>query len=389
MKNRIDNIIHALKKHYGFDIIEKISPENAGRFSDVFRCKSTKKKISHVIKVQKKDNHPDKDYSLYKQFKDEIKLFDELKGGHPNVIKYYSNFDLKLSKPHNEQVCCIELEEMDTDLYYIIENHFKEGMPINIVKNITKQLLSGLAFIHENNIIHTDLKPENILIKKNNENKDNPSFQVCISDLGNGCTIEEHVTSNVGTTEYRAPENIFNSPYNEKMDIWALGCIVFELLTGDCLFDPHSYFEDDDTDDEEENDSDESDSGNGSDSDGEDEDGSDSESSEETDINERFMIDHIQLYLMHSTLGKIPKYITRNGKYFKDFYMPQGNLRKLDIPIEKEKMSISEILVTEYNFKKSDANDIQEFLLPMFEYDKEKRVSASDHLKHDWLEISN
>eukprot|EP01083_Nonionella_stella_P311760 1112685_1 len=63
-----------------------------------------------------------------------------------------------------------------------------------------------------------------------------PIFKIC--DLGNACWSDKHFTDDITTRQYRAPESILSCGYNEKVDIWSLACMVFELLTGDYLFDP-------------------------------------------------------------------------------------------------------------------------------------------------------
>jgi serine/threonine-protein kinase SRPK3 len=65
-----------------------------------------------------------------------------------------------------------------------------------------------------------------------------PSVSVKIADLGNGCFITNHFTSDIQTRQYRCPEVILGQKYNESADIWSVGCIVFEMLTGDFMFDP-------------------------------------------------------------------------------------------------------------------------------------------------------
>lgn len=66
------------------------------------------------------------------------------------------------------------------------------------------------------------------------------AFPVKIADLGNACWIHQHFTEDIQTRQYRSPEVILGSKYNESADMWSLGCMVFELLTGDFLFDPKS-----------------------------------------------------------------------------------------------------------------------------------------------------
>ena len=98
---------------------------------------------------------------------------------------------------------------------------------------ILLEICKGLKEIHKRNIIHRDLKPENIFIDKD--------FKIKIGDFGIYKQLnkpKEYATSFQGTSNYLAPE-ILNKRYNNKVDIWALGCIIYELCTLEFCFDNH------------------------------------------------------------------------------------------------------------------------------------------------------
>lgn len=63
---------------------------------------------------------------------------------------------------------------------------------------------------------------------------------VKIADLGNSCWVDHHFSSDIQTRQYRSPEAILGSKYDTSADIWSVGTMCFELLTGDYLFDPKS-----------------------------------------------------------------------------------------------------------------------------------------------------
>ena len=79
---------------------------------------------------------------------------------------------------------------------------------------------------------------EHMIWKKNIQIPLNDDLKIKIVDFGNACYIDEHFSSTVSTCEYRCPETIIGYPYDEKCDIWSLGCMIYELITGDFLFEP-------------------------------------------------------------------------------------------------------------------------------------------------------
>nr|GFC40421.1 dual specificity tyrosine-phosphorylation-regulated kinase 3 [Tanacetum cinerariifolium] len=92
--------------------------------------------------------------------------------------------------------------------------------------SITIQCLEAIQFLHGLGLIHCDLKPENILVKSYSR------CEVKVIDLGSSCFETDHLCSYVQSRSYRAPEVILGLPYDKKIDIWSLGCILAELCTG-------------------------------------------------------------------------------------------------------------------------------------------------------------
>jgi serine/threonine protein kinase len=97
-------------------------------------------------------------------------------------------------------------------------------------QSITRQCLEALEFIHGLGLIHCDLKPENILVKSYSR------CEIKVIDLGSSCFQTDHLCSYVQSRSYRAPEVILGLPYNQKIDMWSLGCILAELCSGNVLF---------------------------------------------------------------------------------------------------------------------------------------------------------
>jgi serine/threonine protein kinase len=85
--------------------------------------------------------------------------------------------------------------------------------------------------MQERNVIHRDIKPENILIM------DQDRMHVKLCDFGwSTHTIDERRMTFCGTVDYVAPELIYQEPYDDKIDIWAVGILTYELLTGAAPF---------------------------------------------------------------------------------------------------------------------------------------------------------
>ena len=99
------------------------------------------------------------------------------------------------------------------------------------LQRITKQLCEGLAFIHSHGLIHADLKPENILFQSYSR------CEVKIIDFGSCCFVTDRLSTYVQSRCYRAPEVLLGTlPYDQKVDLWSLGCILAELWTGTVVF---------------------------------------------------------------------------------------------------------------------------------------------------------
>jgi serine/threonine protein kinase len=149
---------------------------------------------------------------------------------HENVVKL-----LEVIREQNSDVSYI-FEYCDCNLFQFIENHRKQKMFISEMKirNIIYQIVCGVKYLHSCNIMHRDLKPENILMIINNN-------LIKIADFGTAKEIPEFrnnsLTDYVCTRWYRAPEcTLKSNNYNEKIDVWAIGCIMAELYTLKPLF---------------------------------------------------------------------------------------------------------------------------------------------------------
>ncbi|XP_055830396.1 mitogen-activated protein kinase kinase kinase 20-like [Solanum dulcamara] len=120
----------------------------------------------------------------------------------------------------------------------LLNNHDELGLPEFQVRKHTKNVLLGLSFIHGKGIIHCDIKPHNILLTSDDDDDDTEEVAK-IADFGLSLTLEQSCTQKQGlrgTKRYMAPESLLNQEYGPKADIWALGCMVYELITGTPLW---------------------------------------------------------------------------------------------------------------------------------------------------------
>ena len=146
---------------------------------------------------------------------------------HPNIVKTYDVFETK-DEIH------IVMEYMKGGmLYNAIEEgkHFVEADTVQLMR----ELIDGILYLHRMGIVHRDVKPENVLCTSKN-----PPFHVKISDFGLSsiCSISELRNNNIlmstviGTPEFVAPEMARREAYSEKVDIWALGMLCYNLIAG-------------------------------------------------------------------------------------------------------------------------------------------------------------
>lgn len=159
----------------------------------------------------------------------EISLMKELK--HENIVSLYDVI-------HTENKLMLVFEYMDKDLKKYMDSYTnpqggqRGALDPTIIKSFMWQLLRGIAFCHDNRVLHRDLKPQNLLI--------NTQGQLKLADFGlaRAFGIPVNTFSNeVVTLWYRAPDVLLGSrTYNTSIDIWSAGCIMAEMFTGRPLF---------------------------------------------------------------------------------------------------------------------------------------------------------
>eukprot|EP00116_Pleurobrachia_bachei_P013716 sb/3473978/ len=108
--------------------------------------------------------------------------------------------------------------------------------PVETVRAISYQLLRSTRFMHDLRLTHTDLKPENMLFTQKmlptSQLSDGLEADVALIDFGSATFEHESHSGTVSTRHYRAPEVILEHDWSYACDMWSIGCIMFELLTG-------------------------------------------------------------------------------------------------------------------------------------------------------------
>lgn len=118
------------------------------------------------------------------------------------------------------------------NLYELLKNTKFVGVSLNLVRKFSKQILKALEFLARKHvdIIHCDLKPENVLLKHPKRSS------IKLIDFGSSCLSTERKYTYIQSRFYRSPEILLGLPYDQKIDMWSLGCLLVEMHTGEPLF---------------------------------------------------------------------------------------------------------------------------------------------------------
>lgn len=147
--------------------------------------------------------------------------------GHPNVVKLLDVCQGQRLEREGQLVLFLVFEHLDQDLDEYIK---RNGMPPSTIQRLSREMLTGIDFLHSHRIVHRDLKPQNLLISTDGHLK--------LADFGLAKTydFEMKLTTVVVTLWYRAPEVLLGEAYNSSVDIWSAGCIIAEMFQRRVLF---------------------------------------------------------------------------------------------------------------------------------------------------------
>jgi len=298
-------------------------------FSRAVQCLDLETNKMVCMKIIKND----KDF--FDQSLDEIKLLKYINvNGEVDencVLRLYDHFY------HKEHL--IIVTELLRDNLYEFSKFNRECsdepyFTLGRLQKISKQVLSALDYVHSLRLIHCDLKPENILIKSYSR------CEVKVIDFGSSCFVDDHLSSYVQSRSYRAPEVMLGLPYDQKIDLWSLGCILAELWTGYVLF----------------------------------------------------QNDSVQSLLARilGIIGEFPYHLMTRGRYVPQYFTQDGQLyQEIDGPACAERGRRLHLLVPKKTSlrqrMRTESEEFLDFLTQLLQLDPSKRPTAAEALKHPFL----
>ena len=223
---------------------------------------STKVIISNTLNfIEHIKSH--KLYYIYRNVA--IKIFRKTKGTSINIQRAMEQLILKRIDIHDidGESCCIHMIKQTEykgystttfplygpTLNQVIQDNKKRQLPSYFRRDVIVQLCNACQFLHNIGIVHTDIKPENMIFINHETKKitapDGKSMTVPANtkmkliDFGSASMISENLPHHrhlIQTRHYRSPEVLLKLNWNEKADIWSIGCIIVELILGDVLF---------------------------------------------------------------------------------------------------------------------------------------------------------
>ncbi|CAM4943871.1 unnamed protein product [Rotaria socialis] len=200
-----------------------ISPIGEGSFAKVYRGREKYTGRDVALKFISKLGKTEKDLYFLRR---EIDILRKMK--HENIVDMINSFET-----NNEIV--VVTERGLADLYQLLEDDV--SLPEETVQKIACQLVSALYYLHSHRVLHRDMKPQNILIF--------PGGKVKLCDFGfaRNMTMETMVLTSIkGTPLYMCPELVDEKPYDHSADLWALGCILYEVYHGKPPFFTNNVF---------------------------------------------------------------------------------------------------------------------------------------------------
>ncbi|KAL7744640.1 hypothetical protein ACLKA6_017147 [Drosophila palustris] len=168
-------------------------------------------------------------------------------------------------------------------------------------------------------------------------------LKVVIADVGNACTISNHITEDIQTREYRAVEVILGAGYDTPADVWSAACLIWEMATGEYLFEPSKW-------------------------------------------RGAASPDEVHIASIIETCGPIEPTLINQGRYSDEIFDENHELHNIK---KLNSRSMRKTLIEKFSWPRKEAREFANFLKPMLMTDPERRISAFKALMHPWLQINH
>ncbi|KAJ9534697.1 hypothetical protein QJQ45_013058 [Haematococcus lacustris] len=242
-------------------------------------------------------------------------------------------------------------EKLGPSLFDFLRKNEYRPFPIDLVQDFARQLICSVSYLHELQLVHTDLKPENILLvsldycRAASSGVVPASSSIKVIDFGSATFEDQYHSSIVSTRHYRAPEVILGMGWTYPCDLWSVGCIIIELLTGDALFQTHENLE--------------------------------------------------HLAMMEQVLGPIPEsLIQRSNKICSKYFVnnrlcwPDASTTKKSVKAVKKLTGLRRLILEHGDSSAVPHLDLLvDLLTELLRYEPEQRISASAALQHPFFQV--
>uniref|UniRef100_K3WPX8 Protein kinase domain-containing protein n=1 Tax=Globisporangium ultimum (strain ATCC 200006 / CBS 805.95 / DAOM BR144) TaxID=431595 RepID=K3WPX8_GLOUD len=199
-----------------------------GNFSRIVRATYTPTQETFALKVVEKQRVKRlriRHANIFNEINMEKEVLNKLR--HPNIIRLYHTF-----QDNDKLYFLLEFLDGGELLDHLIHEKRQIGLHEDTVRFYLADVVNAIEYVHANQIIHRDLKPENMVVCKDTNH-------LKLIDFGTAKNLADTALNGpnfVGTPEYMSPETIDNKDVTFASDLWALGCIVFQLCTGETPF---------------------------------------------------------------------------------------------------------------------------------------------------------
>lgn len=193
-----------------------------GMFSAVVRALDVQTKKLVAIKLIRNNE------TMRKAGMKEIEILQKLNEADPEDKKHLIRLERYFE--HKGHLCMV-FENLSINLREVLKKFGRDvGINLRAVRAYAQQMFMGLSLMRKCNVLHADLKPDNMLV-----NESRGMLKIC--DLGSASDASENeITPYLVSRFYRAPEIILGMPYDFAIDVWSVGCTLYELYTGKILF---------------------------------------------------------------------------------------------------------------------------------------------------------